>query len=388
MTEFIDGRRFREVLGQYPTGVSVVTSISPEGTPIGMAVGSFSSVSLDPPLVAFMPDRSSTTWPKIQARGSFCVNVLAADQEAVCRAFAGKGDKFSGLDWLPAATGSPILRGAVAWVDCDIEHVFEAGDHFIVIGRVRNLDIAKPELPLLFFRGGYGSFIPLSFTVVEEELLHYMRDVDQIRPHMENVARELGLECNAAVVVGQEFIYVARAGSAVHGDVPTRVGRRLPFRPPVGIPLAANGEPELVEAWLDRLSIMSSTATREAWRDVCDRVRERGYSVGLGMDTHAALWERLTAIATAPGQSNDEVDRIIDSLRASYEQQPLQKGRTYDVRTISVPVFNRLGDAAFQLTLYGLPAQSEAQRIEEYADSLKAAAADASAALGLEALAI
>ena len=83
--------RFRHVVGHFPTGVVVVTAMHGEAGPVGMAVGSFTSVSLDPPLVAFLPDRSSTSFPKIRDVGSFCINVLADDQEHLCRAFAARG---------------------------------------------------------------------------------------------------------------------------------------------------------------------------------------------------------------------------------------------------------------------------------------------------------
>ena len=115
----IDSGWFRTVLGQYPTGVCVVTAVHPEAGPAGMVIGSFTSVSLDPPMVAFFPDKSSTSWPKVERAGSFCVNILGADQESVCRRFAAKGgNKFSGQAYRPAGTGSPILEGCVAWIDC------------------------------------------------------------------------------------------------------------------------------------------------------------------------------------------------------------------------------------------------------------------------------
>lgn len=158
-TTDIDSVRFREVLGSYPTGVTVITAIGEDGRPAGMAVGSFTSVSLDPPLVAFLPDRSSSSFPKIRTASSFCVNVLAADQESVCRAFATRGgDKFAGVDWEPASSGAPRLDGVAAWIDCDFESVQEAGDHYIVLGRVRELDSIDSRLPLVFFQGGYGRF--------------------------------------------------------------------------------------------------------------------------------------------------------------------------------------------------------------------------------------
>src|ERR1700754_2445302 len=135
LTTGVDGQRFRRVLGSYPTGVTVVTAIGADGAPAGMAVGSFTSVSLDPPLVAFLPDKSSTSFPKIRTASSFCVNVLAADQEPLCRAFATSGgDKFAGVGWSPTPSGAPCLDGAAAWIDCEFESVQEAGDHYLVIG--------------------------------------------------------------------------------------------------------------------------------------------------------------------------------------------------------------------------------------------------------------
>jgi flavin reductase (DIM6/NTAB) family NADH-FMN oxidoreductase RutF len=157
--EAIDPKEFRRVLGHYPTGVTVVTANGPDG-PAGFAVGTFASVSLDPPLVSFYPDKSSSTWPAIEAAGSFCVNVLAEDQAGVCGKFASKEDaKFAGIPWHTEATGAPVLDDVLAWIDCDIEVVHEAGDHWLVIGRVRALDVADDARgPLLFFKGGYGAY--------------------------------------------------------------------------------------------------------------------------------------------------------------------------------------------------------------------------------------
>lgn len=151
---------FRRVLGHFPTGVVVVTAIS-AGTPSGLSAGSFLSVSLDPPLVAVLPAKSSTSWPRIATASSFCINVLTAGQQELCRRFAvSGGDKFAGVSWHAAPSGAPILDGALAWLDCQHERSVEAGDHLIVLGRVRALDIdASPApAPLIFFQGGYGTF--------------------------------------------------------------------------------------------------------------------------------------------------------------------------------------------------------------------------------------
>jgi flavin reductase (DIM6/NTAB) family NADH-FMN oxidoreductase RutF len=156
----IDEARFRQVLGHFATGVTVVTSLDGD-RPVGLAVNSFTSVSLEPALVAFCVATRSATWPQLRATGSFCVNILAEDQEALSRAFASHGlDRFSGVGWRPAPSGAPILGGALAWVDCTVEAEYPAGDHIIVVGRVAELDLAHEGRPLVFYRGGYGRFEP------------------------------------------------------------------------------------------------------------------------------------------------------------------------------------------------------------------------------------
>lgn len=153
---------FRKVLGLYPTGVCVITATDSNGKSYGMAVGSFTSVSLTPPLVAFLPDRSSTSWPQIEKVGKFCVNVLSTSQLDICKRFASKAeDKFEGLDYALSNNGSPIINGVVAWIDCNLQSVQEAGDHYIVMGSVCDLQIESEDEPLIFFQSGYGRVEPL-----------------------------------------------------------------------------------------------------------------------------------------------------------------------------------------------------------------------------------
>jgi len=156
----IDGALYRQVLGHFATGVTVITAVD-SGEPVGMAANSFTSVSLDPPLVLFCAGTSSTTWPRIDAAGAYAVNILAGDQEEVSRKFAAKdGDRFEGVGWSTAVTGSPILDGALAYLDCTIEARHDAGDHVLVVGRVVDLAVPREGPPLLFFRGGYADLAP------------------------------------------------------------------------------------------------------------------------------------------------------------------------------------------------------------------------------------
>ena len=149
-------RRFRDVLGLFASGVTVVTSVS-DGQPVGMTCQSFSSVSLEPPLVLFCPAKTSRAWPLMQRAGFFCVNILASGQADVSTAMATKGtDKYDGIGWRPASTGAPLLDGVLGYVDCTVHSVHEAGDHYVVIGRVKELGFgADGHEPLLYYRGGY-----------------------------------------------------------------------------------------------------------------------------------------------------------------------------------------------------------------------------------------
>ena len=150
-----EARRFRDVLGRFATGVTVVTSVS-GGVPVGMTCQSFTSVSLSPPLVLFCPAKTSRAWPLIERAGFFCVNLLAEGQQELSDGMATKGDrKFDGVGWRPAASGAPLLDGVLGHVDCAVHAVHEAGDHYVVIGEVQDLGLGVDKDPLVFLSGEY-----------------------------------------------------------------------------------------------------------------------------------------------------------------------------------------------------------------------------------------
>lgn len=155
----IDPSEFRRVLSYYPTGVCAITALSADGRPAGLVVGTFTSVSLDPPLVGFFPDKKSTSWPLIEGAGHFCVNVLSDGQQDVCRTIAAKGsDKFADVDFSLSADDLPIIAQALACIECRLHSVTEAGDHWFVLGRVFRLATKSDNAPMVFHRGRYGSF--------------------------------------------------------------------------------------------------------------------------------------------------------------------------------------------------------------------------------------
>src|ERR1700754_1782980 len=143
-------------MGRFCTGLAVITAADADG-PHGMLVQSLTSVSLDPPLVLFCPQKTSTSWPRIRATESFGVNILSAAQHHLCLSFATSGvNKFDGVEWQPHDSGAPVLAGHLAYLDCRIHAVHDAGDHEIVVGLVEDMVSSDMDDPLLFYRGRFG----------------------------------------------------------------------------------------------------------------------------------------------------------------------------------------------------------------------------------------
>lgn len=158
----IDPKSFRTVLGQFCTGVTIITTMDGD-EPVGFACQSFAALSLDPPLVLFCPTKQSRSWGAIENSGRFCVNVLAEEQQESCARFGSREpDKFAGIEWSPSELGSPILTGSLAHIDCTVETVHDGGDHWVVFGRVASLSEVRDEKerPLLFYRGQYTGIEP------------------------------------------------------------------------------------------------------------------------------------------------------------------------------------------------------------------------------------
>lgn len=153
----IDASEFRDVLGHFASGVTVVTAL--DGDPVGFTCQAFAALSLDPPMVFLAPAKSSTSWPRIARAGAFCVNILASHQEDLARTFSRSGaDKFAGVEWQAGdVTGAPRLVGGLAWAECRLQQIHDSGDHELVTGRVLALGVAEGR-PLLFYRGRFGTF--------------------------------------------------------------------------------------------------------------------------------------------------------------------------------------------------------------------------------------
>ena len=342
----IDPTDFREVMGQYPTGVVVVTARAPSGEALGMTVGSFNSASLDPALVMFMPDKKSNSWRALRESGErFGVNVLSAVQEPICRAVATRRtDKFEGIPWRLSDHGNPVIEDCVAHLDCEVVAIHEAGDHDIVIGRVVELGMLNPVDPLLFFRGGYGSFAPRSLAAADADLLEHLRLIDSVRTMMDDLAQELQTEVTASCLVHNELVLAAASGRPRSGEL-SQVGRRVTFRPPFGSVFATWATAERLEQWM-RAGSPVSEKLRQRFLEIPELVRSRGYAITLPHAGANGGW---------------------------HGYNPTEYRRDQGIESITAPVFGSTGEVAFALTIWGgqsatdLPTSLLVERITETA---------------------
>jgi flavin reductase (DIM6/NTAB) family NADH-FMN oxidoreductase RutF len=370
---------FRAVLGHYPTGVAVVSAISEAGELVGMVVGSFTSVALDPPLIAFAADKNSTSYAGLRGIKHFVVNVLSAEQEYLCRKLSAKNatDKWDSVEWTAVASGAPRLEGAVAWIACELYSAVDAGDHELVIGAVKDLSVTNPTLPLLFFQGGYGRFTPSSLVIqTDADLLGPIRIAELARPHMEQLASELGLECIAQTTLGGDLISIASSGKSRLQESPKRVGRRIPNIPPMGAMFVAWASPEEREEWLRRSPVHLDRELRAGLLDGLERSRERGYSVVLqspAFQELRAASEPFTARQFTPAQERDLL-RVLVSLGDLFEPDDRKLQGDAAVRMISAPVFGRTGKVELALQIWDLPPELSEDDIRAYASRLKEAA--------------
>jgi flavin reductase (DIM6/NTAB) family NADH-FMN oxidoreductase RutF len=367
-----------DVLGHFPTGVVIVTGIADDGGPVGIVSGSFTSVSRNPPLVAFLARVSSPAFAKLRTSRSFCVNVLAADQERLGRHFTDpRPAAFDGIAWKPAPSGAPVLEGVVSWLDCEFAGVSEGGDHYIVLGAVTSLNAERDVLPLLHYQQGYGTFSPGSLVTSAESnaLAEAARDVIDL------LARELAVECSVIVRSGMDAVFVATANHSPMAG-PTRLGLRVPIAPPLGtLFVGGQGGPDAAE-WVARLAPSSDEHSaddeaRALARLQLDRVQRRGWSISLrGPFTVDELDAAVVGYTRQDSTPNDE-RRLLEVAREMsrlHEIAEVRDGEYYDVLQLAVPVRAESGDVLAVLRLGYLPPHALGSEVRFWLTQLREAA--------------
>lgn len=377
----IDEKWYREVTGHYPTGVVVVTGTAVDGQPVGMVVGTFASVSLDPPLVSFMPTRTSATFEQLRTASAYCINVLAFDQVALCRTMGSRGPgKFDAVSWRSSPFDTPVLDGAVAYIHCIPTRRVEAGDHYIELCEVKAMEVNRPVTPLLFFQGGYGGFAPRTMSAkTDVDLIAAVRLSEVARPQIERLARQLKCEAAVLVAVGDEDLMTT--ASAYGGDAEMRepIGQRIPLIPPIGETYVALADDSVVERWLARAADQSDEALSRH-RHRLASVREHGWAMArVGPENGVGYAELLDAIQEySAGPLTPARERAVRAVIAEscsfYDTAELDDSVSYDLGSLSVPVANPDGSASLLLRLMQLPSGAPAADVHEWIEMLKHAA--------------
>lgn len=378
----VSPQEFRRALAHYPTGVAVLTAMGSDDLPVSMVVGTFTSVSLDPPLVGFLADRNSNSWKSIQSTGHFCVSVFGAKDEHVCRAFASKSpDRFLHAT-ATTSSGRPRLEDAALWVDCEIEDVLPAGDHDFVLGRVRQLGVGdEGGLPLLFLRGGYGAPRIASLQVQAPGLGPVLRMSDAIRPEIEAVASEVGLECIVLAAVEGEVVMIAAAGfEAATGSSRTYVGSTFPLAAPLAPVFLAWATPEEQRRWLAEGARLAGTDVTELAMESLEAVRARGHEIATGL----GVSERFRQIVLGHDERPREAEPLefAQVVRAVVERRdpaltlPLEQ--LSEVTALMVPVRDVNDRVVLSLGIMGFTGEEDHERIQQCLRRLEKAADRAS----------
>lgn len=377
-----DGAQFRQVLGNYPTGVVLITAIV-DHTPIGMIVGSFSSVSLDPPLVSFFATQTSGTFAQLQKANQFSINVLAADQTELCRTFARRGeDKFRDVTWSLSARGNPVIEGVVATVECGAWSMTQVGDHLFVVGEVVSLESRRDAPPLLFFQGGYGRFASSSYPETDGELIRLSHLAAQVRDAAKHLASELNVECSTMAAVGEDVV-VLESFSGTGAAPLSTPGSKNPLMPPLGEAFVAYADEDTIEQWVRRASPIDEFG-EEDYRARLHRTRDAGWSMAMaGMARDAEFGQAIRAYTPSlltPTQTR-QIEGVISRVSSDHIVPPLVEGESYNVAAITAPIFSADGkvDIAFRLSQF--PTAVSAATVRKWIDILCSATAAASGTL-------
>ncbi|MGY3553785.1 flavin reductase family protein [Williamsia sp. R60] len=375
----VDPHVFREVMGHYPTGVVVVTGRDSEGDILAMVVGTFNSVSLDPPLVSFMPMMTSRTFAKMRECSSLCINILGGEQEDIVLTIAQRWEnKLDGIEWFPSPSGDPVLSESIAWIDTTIWNTVEAGDHWIVLCRVNDMAVANPVSPLIFFQGGYGSFVSTSLMArMDHEILPAIHAAHGARAEVEALANSIGCEVSVFTAVSCDEMATVLSATGVGVDREEGLAHRVPMVPPIGDSYVFSRPIEEQERWVDKLR-EASAEVKDMHRMRLEFVRERGYLLSfLPVEGSAAYDEMRDATKRyekgrlTPSQERN-IRESIGRASVDYRVREVDEQQVYDVGSIVLPVRDPAGEYSLTLRLGQLPPQSTGSTINAWLDEARA----------------
>jgi flavin reductase (DIM6/NTAB) family NADH-FMN oxidoreductase RutF len=374
---------YRYVLGQYPTGVTVIASSTDHGEPVAMVVGTFTSVSVDPPMVGFLADRVSTTWPIVRARGQYTASVLTAEHEPLCRAVVAKDPRrFERFNWARSPTGLPLVPDARVWFDCVIDTVLPIGDHFFAVGSVQDMGVGETTAPpLIFQRGSYGWPKLPGLDAEDAGLAALLRYADIVYDEAAALAADLSLDCMISAAIDGN-VTLLRAATLSEDRV--RVGTYAPLAAPIGALFVAWGSAADQHRWLQRsrdlLKLVSPSAPVPPALDVqvadamLSAVRECGYTVSTG----SAMLESFDAAFNSADPDGQR--RALAAFLATLTEHADEHVHATEIESLSdvtylhVPVFDARGRVVLALELTGFPAATPTADLSRWLGQLLATA--------------
>lgn len=387
----IDPGLYREVMGHYPTGVAVVTGRDPDGDPLALVVGTFSSVSMDPPLVCFMPMKSSSTFEKLRGCQSLCINIVGGEQEDLVSTIARRWEnKLEGVAWFPSPAGDPVLERSVAWIDTRPSQVVDAGDHWIVLCEVRRLAVTNPVAPLIFFQGGYGSFVGTSLMArMDHELVDAVQEAECARASVDRLADGVGCEVSLLTAVSRDELatVLSAVGPGAHRG--QGMGHRIPLVPPIGDTFMFAQPSEEQERWIRKARGVDE-AGQQVYRDRLDFVRERGFLLSFLPEEGSAAYEAMNEATRqysqgrlTPAQER-EIRTSITRSTVDYGLHEIDPDAVYSVGSLVLPVRGADGRHRLTLRLAQFPGDATGREVRELIRRAQATVREIEEAYGVD----
>lgn len=382
---------WRAVLGEYPTGVCLITSVDASGDPIGMIVGSFVAISQNPPLVGFFGDDASVSFRGVTGSGRFTASVLGDAHDVVSRSFIRKdADRFDRFDFERTPAGALRIADAAAWFDADILTVDRYGDHRLVVGRVADFGVgsANAGLPLIYRRGGYGSFAVPSDAVDARLVGERLGAANAAAGVLSAVAQELARDIAITTVVGESVIVLAIVpGHPATRSRPPIMDADDPFRP-IGIafPFAAPVEPLFAawasdrrrSGWMEQARHLVGSIDRTGLESQLATVRTRGYALSVDRD----LTQRFYGLVSDRAAERESYARVWSEFAAQTVESIDGSIALSDIAALEVPVFDGSGEVALGLTVSDLEPFGDAAALEHFVEPLLRAARFVTGAIG------
>lgn len=342
-------------------------------------------------MVGFLPRKESVSYSLLRRCEKLAINILTAEQETAGRLLSTRTEnKFEGLEWFPSTSGAPVLADTLAWIDVSIADELEAGDHWFVLCAVEHLQVNNPAGPLLFFQGGYGSFVVPSLVArTDHEIRQNVRQEELVRKQLEALARKTGAEASLLATVGQH--YVAVAAAALPGLSPNDLlGERVPFVPPLGDTIMYAEDAAAQEKWLAS-GASAGDEEQRIYRARLDFCREHGYLMSHFPKGDATAYEVLRDAARQVGEGTmtpaqeKQLRASIAATAGNYDPVEFVDRQEYELGSIVVPIAGADGRTALTLRLADLPRPVDGAETRGWAAAALATAAKIREKLGFTA---